>query len=119
MKSIDPKERKQLPGVPLAQTDTFTFRCHKDLTCFNQCCRNLNLFLYPYDVLRLKTALEISSDLFIERFVDVVLRKGSFFPDVLLRPPPPHLLRTEPSGPISSPRSKTPPEENFPNPERP
>jgi Fe-S-cluster containining protein len=85
MKSIKPEEINHLPGIPLKKDDTFNFRCHKNLTCFNQCCRNLNLFLYPYDVLRLKKSLDLDSDRFIARHVDVVLRAGNYFPDVLLR----------------------------------
>jgi Fe-S-cluster containining protein len=65
--------------------ETFRFWCHADLSCFNRCCRNLNLFLYPYDVLRLKNRLGLDSDVFLDRHVDVVLREGSFFPEVLLR----------------------------------
>lgn len=85
MKSISPEEISRLPGIPLKKTDTFNFRCHKGLSCFNQCCRNLNLFLYPYDVLRLRKALKVDSDRFLETYVDVVLREGNHFPDVLLR----------------------------------
>jgi Fe-S-cluster containining protein len=85
MKSIKPEEMHRLPGIPLKKNDTFNFRCHKDLTCFNQCCRNLNLFLYPYDVLCLRKHLNVDSDRFLETHVDVVLRKGNHFPDVLLR----------------------------------
>ena len=85
MKSINPEEMSRLPGIPLKRTDTFNFRCHRDLSCFNQCCRNLNLFLYPYDVLRLRKGLSMDSDRFLEAHVDVVLREGNHFPDVLLR----------------------------------
>lgn len=85
MKSIDPEQMQRLPGIPLKPSATFHFRCHRDLTCFNQCCRNLNLFLYPYDVIRLKKALKMDSDRFLEAHVDVVLRQGNHFPDVLLR----------------------------------
>ena len=85
MKSIDPDAIDQLPGVPLDATATFNFRCHRDLACFNRCCQNLNLFLYPYDVLRLKKCLEVDSDRFLESHVDVVLREGNSFPDVLLK----------------------------------
>jgi Fe-S-cluster containining protein len=53
--------------------------------CFNLCCRNLNLFLYPYDVIRLKNNLGLSSDQFLDQYVDVVLRDSSAFPEVLLR----------------------------------
>lgn len=85
MKSIDIDDLDKIPGTRLSENDTFSFRCHPDITCFNQCCRNLNLFLYPYDVVRLKNRLDISSDRFLDTYVDVVLRDGSFFPEVLLR----------------------------------
>ena len=85
MKLVDMNRLDQLPGRRLGETEPFTFRCHPGLACFNRCCRNLNLFLYPYDVVRLKACLGLSSDAFLDRFVDVVLRPGAFFPEVLLR----------------------------------
>ncbi len=85
MKYIDDPQGQPVAGRPLGPRESFNFRCHGGLACFNRCCHNLNLFLYPYDVLRLKGCLGISSDQFIERFVDVVLRPGHHFPEVLLR----------------------------------
>jgi Fe-S-cluster containining protein len=85
LKNIDPKQMDQLPGRRINPGDTFPFRCHKDLACFNLCCRNLNLFLYPYDVLRLKNRLHLSSEAFIDRHTDLVMREGNYFPEVLLR----------------------------------
>ncbi len=85
MKSIKIEDIEQVPGKRLTGADNFTFQCRPELTCFNQCCRNLNLFLYPYDVLQLRQGLGISADAFLEDYVDVVMRKGNFFPDVLLR----------------------------------
>ena len=85
MKSIDPDAIDKLPGTPLKPADKFNFRCHPKLDCFNQCCRNLNLFLYPYDVIRLRKALGMDADQFLEQHVDVVMREGNYFPDVLLR----------------------------------
>lgn len=85
MKSVDIKDLEGLNGRRLAPKDTFFFRCHPGIGCFNRCCRNLNLFLYPYDVVRLKQHLGISSDAFIEQYVDVVMREGNYFPDVLLK----------------------------------
>lgn len=84
MKIIEESRIDTLPGTVLSATDRFSFNCHPGIECFNQCCRNLNLFLYPYDVLRLRSRLGISSDAFIEKHVDVVLREGNHFPDVLL-----------------------------------
>jgi Fe-S-cluster containining protein len=85
MKYIDLDKLKDLPGRRIKNNDTFSFRCYPGIGCYNLCCRNLNLFLYPYDVLRLKSTLDISSDEFLDQYVDVVLRSDNYFPEVLLR----------------------------------
>jgi len=43
------------------------------------------MFLYPYDIIRLRHCLKIDSDQFINQHTDIVLRDGHHFPDVLLR----------------------------------
>ncbi len=85
MKHIAPENMDQISGIRLEEGDTFSFHCHPGLSCFNWCCRNLNLFLYPYDLLRLKQRLGITSDQFVDQYVDIVLRPSSHFPEVLLR----------------------------------
>ncbi|PID73384.1 MAG: hypothetical protein CSB33_03880 [Desulfobacterales bacterium] len=85
MKSIDPAALDQVPGRRIGSGDTFFFRCYPGISCFNMCCRNLNLFLYPYDVMRLKNGLNMSSGEFLDRHTDVVLREGQYFPEVLLK----------------------------------
>lgn len=85
MKHLDWESLEELAGRRLEKGDRFSFACHPKVECFNRCCRNLNLFLYPYDVVRLKNHLGISSDRFLETYVDVVLRPESHFPEVLLR----------------------------------
>lgn len=85
MKYVEMKELKRLSGNRLNEHDPFAFDCYPGIACFNQCCRNLNLFLYPYDVIRLKARLKMSSDRFIDHYVAVVLREANHFPDVLLR----------------------------------
>lgn len=84
MKYIETEQIARLPGKRIEEEDTFSFYCHSGLACFNRCCRNLNLFLYPYDLIRLKNRLGISSGQLIERYTDVVLRPAEFFPEVLL-----------------------------------
>jgi hypothetical protein len=85
VKPLGLEDIDKLPGIRIRKGETFAFRCHPGIGCFNRCCRNLNLFLYPYDVLRLRAGLGISSDEFLDRHVDVVLRPGTHFPEVLLR----------------------------------
>jgi Fe-S-cluster containining protein len=84
MKYLEADRFDECRGRPIGRDDTFCFRCHPDIACFNRCCRNLNLFLYPYDVIRLRQALGISSDEFLDQYVDIVLRPSSYFPEVLL-----------------------------------
>ncbi len=84
MKYLKQEDPGRIPGRLLCGTDTFQFACHPGVSCFNLCCRNLNLYLYPYDVIRLKTSLGISSDRFIDDYTHVVMREGSYFPHVLL-----------------------------------
>lgn len=85
MKRLAGEAADTLPGRRLSETDRFRFRCHDRQPCFNRCCHNLRLFLYPLDVLRLKQRLEIDSETFLGRYTDAVLRPGAHFPDVLLR----------------------------------
>lgn len=54
--------------IPLSLTDTFRFSCSEDNPCFNECCKDLNQFLTPYDILRLKNHLGISSGVFLSQF---------------------------------------------------
>ena len=73
-----------MDGFPV-EKGTFAFRCYPGIGCFNRCCHNLNLFLHPYDVLRLKQKLALTASEFLERYTDLVLRDGNHFPEVLLR----------------------------------
>jgi len=85
VKAIDADGAEALPGRRLEANESFHFACRPDLACFNRCCRNLNLFLYPYDVLRLRRRLGVSAEQFLDDHTDLVLRPGHHFPDVLLR----------------------------------
>ena len=84
MKCIESDDSRKLTEGAMADDAVFAFDCNPSVSCFNRCCHNLNLFLYPYDVIRLKHRLKISSDVFLERHVDVVLRDSCYFPEVLL-----------------------------------
>lgn len=53
----------------LAKGETFCFSCHPDVDCFTDCCRQLELALTPYDVLRLKQQTKLDSSSFLEQYV--------------------------------------------------
>lgn len=52
-------------------SEDFSFSCHPGVPCFNECCRKLTLWLTPYDLLRLRTNLGISSDEFLDKYCTV------------------------------------------------
>ena len=53
---------------PLSSNDVFKFSCTQEVACFNECCRDLNQFLTPYDILRLKNRLGLTSSIFLEQY---------------------------------------------------
>jgi Fe-S-cluster containining protein len=65
--------------------DTFRFKCHSDISCFNECCAGLRLILTPYDVLRLKNRLGMTGAEFLEKYTETVFEKSSRFPVILLK----------------------------------
>ncbi len=64
--------------------DRFRFNCHAGLECFNRCCRDINIFLSPYDVLRLSRKLGLTTGEFLERYTIRLQRPGGF-PVVLIK----------------------------------
>ena len=64
----------------LGLTDIFSFSCHSRLSCFNRCCRDKHLPLTPYDIVRIRKALGLHSDAFLEKFTLYRLDPNSGFP---------------------------------------
>ena len=64
---------------------TFSFACHPKVACFNECCRDLKLVLTPYDLLRLKKNLGLSSMDFIENHAEIQSGAHHNFPGVFLK----------------------------------
>jgi len=71
--------------IPIIPDKPFRFGCSPAVACFNECCRDLNQFLYPYDILRLKKGLGISSGEFLERYTTRHIGPESGLPIVALQ----------------------------------
>ncbi|MDH4189679.1 MAG: YkgJ family cysteine cluster protein [Betaproteobacteria bacterium] len=54
--------------VALGLEEKFRFRCHQGIACFNRCCESIDILLMPYDIVRLKNRLDVSSREFIDRY---------------------------------------------------
>ena len=69
----------------LSIEDDFNFSCHKGLNCFNSCCTNINLYLTPYDIIRMKKRLGISSEEFLQTYTIPMFMKEIGHPVVIVR----------------------------------
>jgi uncharacterized protein len=54
--------------IPVLRSDRFSFKCTDKVPCFNNCCQDLNQYLTPYDILRLKNHFGLSSGEFLEKY---------------------------------------------------
>jgi uncharacterized protein len=76
----------QTPDLnPIELEQTFRFACHCKVPCFNHCCQDLIQALTPYDVLRLKNHLNVSSKEFIETYAMVYTGSSTGLPVASLR----------------------------------
>jgi hypothetical protein len=74
-----------LVPVYLEQNDKFKFNCHQGITCFNECCKNIDIVLTPYDVVRLKNNLGITTTEFIANFANFYEVDGHGLPGLNLK----------------------------------
>jgi Fe-S-cluster containining protein len=69
----------------LSKDDKFRFHCHPGVSCFNDCCGDVNIVLTPYDIVRLKNSLGISSEEFLADYTISPFTKEQKVPVVLLK----------------------------------
>ncbi|MBW2450147.1 MAG: YkgJ family cysteine cluster protein [Deltaproteobacteria bacterium] len=78
--------------TPISLQESFHFSCSPDVPCFNECCRDLNQFLTPYDILRLKNHLKLSSGKFLRKYTSQHTGPESGLPIITLKPIDPYKL---------------------------
>ncbi len=74
--------------IPIGVDEPLSFECSTDVSCFNACCRDLNQFLTPYDILRLKQHLVITSGEFLKKYTSRHNGPESGLPVVTFKPDP-------------------------------
>jgi uncharacterized protein len=77
MATIDP--------VQLSLDSKFEFACHKGVKCFTKCCRGINIVLTPYDIIRLKNRLQLSSEEFLAIYTEPQLLEKTDLPIITLK----------------------------------
>ena len=71
--------------TPVSLSDPMTFVCGPANACFNDCCRDLNQVLTPYDVLRLKKHLHLPSRTFLQTYTSRQAGPASGLPVVTFK----------------------------------
>jgi uncharacterized protein len=74
-----------IPTVRLGLDSKFKFKCHKGVKCFTKCCRGINIILTPYDIIRLKKRLQLSSEEFLAVYTTLQLWEKTDLPVVTLK----------------------------------
>lgn len=72
--------------IPMKYTldSKIKFQCHPGVSCFTACCGNIDIILTPFDILRLRQELNMSSDEFLLRFTTPMWVEKTDLPGVKL-----------------------------------
>jgi uncharacterized protein len=76
---------KDVEPTQLTLNSKFSFRCHKGLNCFTKCCRSINILLTPYDIIRMKKRLNLSSDEFLDEYTFMEIDEKSSQPLIRMK----------------------------------
>lgn len=77
---------RQFPeGMEPLGPKRFSFSCHPGVSCYTRCCANVDMYLYPYDIIRLKRRLGIPSSEFLRQHCQMVQGQNPYFPALMMR----------------------------------
>jgi len=68
----------------LTEESKFNFRCYPGISCYKSCCKNIDIMLTPFDIMRLKNRFGISSGEFLMKYAYVFVEPKSGYPFVFL-----------------------------------
>lgn len=71
--------------VRMERGSPFRFLCHPGVPCFTRCCRNMNIILTPYDIIRMKKCLGLTADAFLSIYTEPEILVESMLPVTRLR----------------------------------
>ena len=71
--------------IRMGPDEGFQFKCAPGVPCFTNCCRDVTIVLTPYDVLRMKSGLNIAAEEFIDKYTVVIQKEGQLIPMVVIK----------------------------------
>ena len=76
---------KDIEPTQLTINTRFKFKCHKGIKCYTKCCSSINILLTPYDIVRMKKRLNMSSSEFLDKYTSMDIDKKTSHPFVILK----------------------------------
>jgi len=73
-------DARPVQPVKLTAGDTFRFRCHRGIPCWNACCYGADVTLTPYDILTLARHFGIKPAQFVADYTVPAMHEGSNLP---------------------------------------
>ncbi|MFZ5995023.1 MAG: YkgJ family cysteine cluster protein [Thermodesulfobacteriota bacterium] len=80
-----PVEKSMIEPTKYTPDSRFRFRCHKGVKCFTLCCRGINIILPPYDIIRIKNRLGMSSEEFLSKYTKLEFLGHTQLPVITLK----------------------------------
>ena len=82
---FDLPHKSPVEPIQLDANSKIRFNCHTKVSCFNECCKQADLTLTPYDVLKLKDHLGMSSAEFLKKHTVPFQIDGQGLPGIKMR----------------------------------
>ncbi len=82
------KSMKDVRPVQMTLKSRFKFKCYPGISCFTRCCRRIDIALTPYDIVRIKNRLGITSNEFLQKYVRQEIDEKSGLPLAVLQMDP-------------------------------
>lgn len=77
--------KAEIQPIELGPDSTFQFKCHPGVSCFTNCCRNINIMLTPYDIIKIKNKMEIDSAEFLAVYTEPNMLEKTDLPVVTMK----------------------------------
>ncbi|OPX20054.1 MAG: zinc/iron-chelating domain-containing protein [Desulfobacca sp. 4484_104] len=76
---------RDVKPVKMSLNSKFRFKCGPGISCYTKCCSRINLILTPYDIIRLKQRMGLSSGEFLRQYTREEIEERSGLPIVFLK----------------------------------
>jgi uncharacterized protein len=85
MQHLDGLEKEFPENMVPLENKSFKFCCHAGLGCFTKCCTNVDMYLFPYDIIRLKNSVGMHSEEFVRKYTVLIYGDNPYFPSVKMK----------------------------------